>query len=65
MNKIHNLKKAYYNFNDDITLNKASNSYSNDTYNIIETKNDTSNSNSNIVHIYIYIYIHTYMYIYI
>ena len=29
----------FYNFNDDITLNKTSNSYSNDTYNITNNNN--------------------------
>ena len=33
----NNVKKTYYSFNDDITLNKTSTDYSNDTYNI--TKN--------------------------
>ena len=28
----------YYNFNDDITLNKPSNNYYNDTYNITKNK---------------------------
>ena len=36
INKTHNVKKTYYNFNDDITLNKTSNNYSNDTYNMIK-----------------------------
>ena len=34
INKVSNVKKSYYNFNDDITLNKTSNIYYNDTYNI-------------------------------
>ena len=46
-NKINNVKKTYYNCNDDITLNKTSNNYYNDTYNI--TKNDnTYNTTDNI-----------------
>ena len=35
--KIQNLKKTYYNVNDDITLNKTSHSYSNDTVNLTKT----------------------------
>ena len=34
IDKINNVTKTYYNFNDDITLNKTSNNYYNDTYNI-------------------------------
>ena len=41
-----NLKKTYYNFNVDITLNKTRNNYSNDTYNIIKTTN-TFNTTDN------------------
>ena len=36
INKISNVKQTYYNFNDDITLNKTSNTYSHDTYNIVK-----------------------------
>ena len=39
INKVHNLKKTYYNLNDDITPNKTSNSYSNDTYNVTKNNN--------------------------
>ena len=46
INKTHNVKKTYYNFNGDITLNKTSNNYSNDTYNIIKT-NHTFNTTGN------------------
>ena len=46
IHKTQNLKKTYYNFNDDITLNKTSNNYSNDTYNIIKT-NNTFNTTDN------------------
>ena len=38
-NKINNVKKTYYNCNDDITLNKTSNNYYNDTYNITKNNN--------------------------
>ena len=34
INKTHNVKKKCYNFNDDTTLNKTSNNYYDDTYNI-------------------------------
>ena len=37
VNKAHNVKNTYYNFNDDITLNKTSNNYSNDTINLTKT----------------------------
>ena len=40
------MKKTYYNFNDDITLNKTSNNYSNGTYNITK-KNNLSNATDN------------------
>ena len=46
VNKTHNVKKTYYNFNDDIASNKTSNNYSNDTYNIIKT-NNTFNTTDN------------------
>ena len=39
IHKISNVKKSYFNFNDDITLNKTSTIYSNDTYNITKNKN--------------------------
>ena len=39
IDKTHNVKKTYYNFNDDITLTKTSNSYSNGTYNIAKNNN--------------------------
>ena len=39
INKVSNVKKSYYNFNGDITLNKTSNSYYNDTYNITKNNN--------------------------
>ena len=44
--KINNANKTYYNFNDNITLNKASNTYSNDTCNKIKT-NNTFNTTGN------------------
>ena len=31
------MKKTYYNFNADTTVNKTSNNYFNDTYNVIKT----------------------------
>ena len=34
INKLNNVKTTYSNFNDGITLNKTSNNYSSDTYNI-------------------------------
>ena len=37
INKIQNLKKTYYNFNDDITLNNTIHNYSNDTINLTKT----------------------------
>ena len=39
INKVSNVKKTYYNFNDDITLNKTSNNSYNDTYNITKNNN--------------------------
>ena len=39
IDKTNNVKRTCYNFNDDITLNKTSNNYSNDTYNLIITNN--------------------------
>ena len=39
INKINNVKKTYYNFNDEIILNKPSNNYYNDTYNITKNNN--------------------------
>ena len=42
INKISNVKKTYDNFNDDITLNKTSNTYYNDTYNIIKTNGSSA-----------------------
>ena len=39
INKVSNVKKTYYNFNDDITLNKTSNNSYNDTYNISKNNN--------------------------
>ena len=45
VNKINNVK-TYCNFNDDITLNKTGNKYSNGTCNIIKTKN-TFNTTDN------------------
>ena len=39
MFKINIVKKAYYNFNDYITLNNTSNIYSKDTYNVTKTNN--------------------------
>ena len=50
--------KTYYNFNDDIILNKTSNNHSNDTYYI------TNNNNlyiHNLFSIYVYIYIYIYI----
>ena len=46
INKTHNVKKTYYNFNGDITLNKTSNNYSNGTYSLIKT-NNTFNTTDN------------------
>ena len=46
-NKITNVKKTYYNFNDGITLNKTSNNYSNGTYNIIKTNNTFNTTDNN------------------
>ena len=46
INKIQNLREPYYNSNDEITLNKTSNNYPNDTYNLIKT-NDTFNTADN------------------
>ena len=39
INNVSNVKKTYYNFNDDITLNKTSNNSYNDTYNITKNNN--------------------------
>ena len=39
MYEINNVSKTYYNFNGDITLNKTSNKYSNDTYSMVKTNN--------------------------
>ena len=47
INKITNVKKTYYNFNDGITLNKTSNNYSNGTYNIIKTNNTFNTTDNN------------------
>ena len=46
INKTHNVKKTCYNFNDNITLNKASINYSNDTCDTIKT-NSTFNATDN------------------
>ena len=63
INKINNTKKTYYNFIDDVTINKTSNNEYNDTYNItkninlfnitdnnynIKKTNNTSNITNNI-----------------
>lgn len=63
INKINNTKKTYYNFIDDVTINKTSNNSYNDTYNItkninlfnitdnnynIKKTNNTSNITNNI-----------------
>ena len=39
--------KTYYNFNDDIALNKTSNNYYNDTYNITNNNNNTFDTTDN------------------
>ena len=39
INIIRNVNETYYNFNDDIALNKTSNNYYNDTYNITNNNN--------------------------
>ena len=44
--KTNIVKRTYYNFNGDITLNKTSNKYPNGTYNIIKT-NNTFNTTDN------------------
>ena len=46
MDKINNVKQTYCNFNDDITLNKTHDKYSNDTYNVFQTGN-TFNTTDN------------------
>ena len=46
IHKCNNVKKKYYNFNGDITLNKTSNNYSDDTYSIIKTNNTFNSADS-------------------
>ena len=52
INRINNVKKTYYDITDDITINKTSKSYSNDTCNLFKNANLFSiiDHNYNIKH---------------